>query len=224
MVKALVFDFDETLSHPGAVFTERVRNGLRAIVKANDLKLFIVSGRPLKFLQDMMLGVGVDGFIAENGNVVFTSGEGKRVLNPGGEAITRVLRKSKNRAYEIKETIAELPREYMGDAIMSLDAAGVRYITEVNKKGVMILPPGTSKVNGLKHLLREFDLDFSDVLAAGDGENDREMLEKCAMSVCPSNAADELKKVADFITDGEYGTGLIKFLERLYAQKNSIRV
>ncbi|KAL9273427.1 Endoribonuclease YBEY, chloroplastic-like protein [Drosera capensis] len=62
-----------------------------------------------------------------------------------------------------------------------------------------IVPPGTSKGNGVKMLLEHLDVSAREVMAIGDGENDIEMLELAGLGVALSNGSEKTKAVANVI-------------------------
>ncbi|EXB60282.1 Phosphatase YidA [Morus notabilis] len=62
-----------------------------------------------------------------------------------------------------------------------------------------IVPPGTSKGNGVKMLLDHLGVSPKEIMAIGDGENDVEMLELASLGVALSNGSAKTKAVADVI-------------------------
>jgi Cof subfamily protein (haloacid dehalogenase superfamily) len=64
-----------------------------------------------------------------------------------------------------------------------------------------ILPKDCNKGSGLKRLRK--DLGFADcfIIAMGDFYNDKEMLEAADYAVCPANAADGIKAIADYVCE-----------------------
>ena len=68
----------------------------------------------------------------------------------------------------------------------------------------------TSKASALAFLLEQFSLKKEKLMACGDSLNDLEMLSFAGLSVAMENAADELKKHADFITDSNDNDGVAK--------------
>ena len=49
--------------------------------------------------------------------------------------------------------------------------------------------------------LDEHGLKRSEIMAFGDGENDKDMLEFAGIGVAMGNAGDSVKAVADYVTD-----------------------
>lgn len=68
--------------------------------------------------------------------------------------------------------------------------------------------PGIHKALAIEILLKHLNLSEEDTLAYGDGMNDAEMLEFVKIGVAMGNAKDELKKLANDITDTHDENGL----------------
>lgn len=61
--------------------------------------------------------------------------------------------------------------------------------------------PGVHKATAINDLLNHLELSKEDTIAIGDGMNDAEMLEYCKIGIAMGNAKEELKALADEITD-----------------------
>ena len=61
-------------------------------------------------------------------------------------------------------------------------------------------PKGVSKGSGLTILAKHLGVDLEAVIAVGDADNDREMLETAGLAVAMGNAIDSIKTIADVIT------------------------
>jgi len=72
----------------------------------------------------------------------------------------------------------------------------------------------SDKETALKTLVEYIGIDPSDVVAFGDDINDLGMLKSAGTAVAVSNAIDEVKVVADHITESNDQDGVAKFLER----------
>ena len=68
-----------------------------------------------------------------------------------------------------------------------------RYM-ELNKIGI-------SKTTGLIDLCKYLDIDIKDTIAIGDNFNDLKMIQKAGVGIAVRNALDEIKNVADYITE-----------------------
>ena len=64
-----------------------------------------------------------------------------------------------------------------------------------------LAPVGVSKASGLEYVAGQLGVDPTDVLAIGDGRNDIEMLLWAGRGVAMGQAVDEVKAVADAVTD-----------------------
>jgi Cof subfamily protein (haloacid dehalogenase superfamily) len=63
-----------------------------------------------------------------------------------------------------------------------------------------VLQEEVSKSLAIIKVLQYFDIDKSEAIAFGDGENDIDMLELVGLGVAMGNGNEKLKKVADFVT------------------------
>ena len=73
-------------------------------------------------------------------------------------------------------------------------------------------PRGFSKASGMQFLLEYFDLPFSCSYAFGDSNNDLEMLQYAAHSVCMEQGSELCRRQAEFVTTGVEQEGIRKAL------------
>ncbi|ESQ50278.1 hypothetical protein EUTSA_v10001936mg [Eutrema salsugineum] len=92
------------------------------------------------------------------------------------------------------EGVSSIIRPYWSEA--TGDRANV---VQAQSDMLEIVPPGTSKGNGVKMLLNHLGVSADEIMAIGDGENDIEMLELASFGVAMSNGAEKTKAVADVI-------------------------
>lgn len=78
---------------------------------------------------------------------------------------------------------------------------------------VDVIQAGVHKAWGLQHLLDRWDLSWNQVMAFGDGENDRELLEASTYSYAMDNAPESVKKVARFLAPDHRENGVLEILE-----------
>jgi len=71
-----------------------------------------------------------------------------------------------------------------------------------------------SKGKALKYLSERMEIQRDEILAIGDGPNDRDMLEFAGTSIAMANCREELKKIADYITLSCEDNGVAKALEK----------
>ncbi len=65
---------------------------------------------------------------------------------------------------------------------------------------VNVLHEDVSKSIAVKKVLQYFDIDSSEALAFGDGDNDIDMLAMVGYGISMGNGSNKLKNIADFIT------------------------
>jgi len=70
------------------------------------------------------------------------------------------------------------------------------------------------KVQPIKSLGKELNIELLNIVAFGDDLNDIEMLEQCGYGIAVSNAIEEVLNVADYITDSNDEDGVAKFIEK----------
>ncbi|CAM3144109.1 Cof-type HAD-IIB family hydrolase [Streptobacillus ratti] len=78
---------------------------------------------------------------------------------------------------------------------------------------IEILNKNASKGNGLKAFMEELNIDPSEAIAIGDGNNDISMFEVVEHSVAMGNASDLVKSHAKYVTDSIDNDGFVKMLE-----------
>ncbi|PVX31817.1 hypothetical protein C8D76_12032 [Pasteurella langaaensis DSM 22999] len=71
-----------------------------------------------------------------------------------------------------------------------------------------------SKARGIQAAVHHLGLKMENVMAFGDGLNDLEMLQVVGVGVAMGNAHQELKAVADFVTDHIEENGIVNFLKK----------
>ena len=89
------------------------------------------------------------------------------------------------------QAVLEVLRETAGGATV-----------EYNRGAVMVLPPGATKGTGLDYALGELGLSARSVVACGDAENDRSLLERAEFAAAVANATPELKARPLLALDG----------------------
>ena len=77
-----------------------------------------------------------------------------------------------------------------------------------------IVPYSVNKGNALKYFLRYFDAKPSELIAFGDGMNDKEMLELAGYSYAMENAEPALRKVAKYIAPSNNDDGVLQVLDK----------
>lgn len=74
---------------------------------------------------------------------------------------------------------------------------------------------GTSKATGIDDICRHYGIAVEDTIAFGDGGNDMTMLRHAGIGIAMGNAPEEVKNVADMVTDTVDENGISNALRRL---------
>jgi len=89
------------------------------------------------------------------------------------------------------------------------------YVVRSQKYLVEVLKKGVNKAYGLEQLARELNIEPSEIAAIGDAANDIEMLEYAGLAIAMGNASEEVKSIADIVTDTNENNGVIKAIDNL---------
>ena len=79
--------------------------------------------------------------------------------------------------------------------------------------GMDIIAKGGGKMVGIRRYLELTGLKREEIIAFGDGENDREMISFAGIGVAVGNAEDSVKAVADYVTDEIEADGIANALK-----------
>lgn len=82
---------------------------------------------------------------------------------------------------------------------------------------VTVVAAGVSKASGLARVAGRLGIDAADVLAVGDGDNDREMLRWAGHGIAMGQAPDTVRAEADEVTAPVTADGLAEALEPWFA-------
>ncbi|KAL5226956.1 hypothetical protein ABZP36_015221 [Zizania latifolia] len=95
---------------------------------------------------------------------------------------------------ETPEGICSTLRPFWAKAIK-----GRAHVVQAQPDMLELVPPATSKGNGVKILLDHLCISPNEVMAIGDGENDIEMLQLASLGVALANGSERTKAVANVI-------------------------
>ena len=70
-----------------------------------------------------------------------------------------------------------------------------------------------TKALGIKSLLENIGADYNDAIAVGDGFNDIDMIRETPLSIAMGNSPQEIKDLADYVTDDIYEDGIFNALQ-----------
>ena len=89
------------------------------------------------------------------------------------------------------------------------------YVVRSQKYLVEVLTKGVNKAFGLEKLAQKLNIEPSEIAAVGDAANDIEMLEYAGLAIAMGNASEEVKSIADIVTDTNENNGVIKAIDNL---------
>ena len=89
------------------------------------------------------------------------------------------------------------------------------YVVRSQKYLVEVLTKGVNKAFGLEKLAQKLNIQPSEIAAIGDAANDIEMLEYAGLAIAMGNASEEVKAIADIVTDTNENNGVIKVIDKL---------
>lgn len=105
------------------------------------------------------------------------------------------------------DTLAGCIAEY--DKMCSELPEGYGY-TRYLDRAVEVVSGGATKANALRSLIAILGIKPEEVLAAGDHQNDIEMVTEAGVGVAVGNATEQLKSVADYVARGHNVDGLFE--------------
>ena len=74
-----------------------------------------------------------------------------------------------------------------------------------------------SKANAVRFVGKRLGLKPAEIIAMGDNYNDVEMIQFAGMGVAMGNAPDDIKAIADYVTDTNNNDGVRKAMEKFFA-------
>lgn len=89
------------------------------------------------------------------------------------------------------------------------------YVTQTSPVLLELLHPEVSKGAALRRIAHMLEIPRDDIVAFGDSHNDVDMLDFAGAGIAMGNASDEVKAVADMVTDGNDEDGIATALQRL---------
>ena len=150
------------------------------------------------------------------------AGHGKSCINQLTPRAVEVFRFLHTQPYEVQppEWMLEYniyqiaPLVEPGEEEVFLRAMPHCTYTRWHPQGVDILPAGDGKAEGIRATLDHYGLSKEEIMAFGDGDNDRSMLALAGVGVAMGNAAQKVKDEADYVTGSVEEDGVSAALRR----------
>lgn len=120
------------------------------------------------------------------------------------------------RAIKIEINVLNKNKETVEQAIQNDFGYVIAYDQHGTDNAFEIYSPTLSKVIGIQKVLDYYQIEKQDSYGFGDGVNDIDMIQYCAIGVAMGNAVTSLKEVADMITDRIEDNGLENILKKLF--------
>jgi Cof subfamily protein (haloacid dehalogenase superfamily) len=84
------------------------------------------------------------------------------------------------------------------------------------------LEKGVTKGSSLNSLIKTLGIKREEVIAMGDSYNDLAMIEFAGLGVAMGNAPDDIKELADYVTDTNMNDGVAKVIEKFVLAKTTV--
>lgn len=144
-----------------------------------------------------------------------------------GEYSEEMIRASRTPVEDLKEFIQKEggtsekmtlffeDQEERAKARKELTECGLYAVVASLKNNLEISLHSCNKGDALAYLMEHLDLKKENIMACGDAENDYQMIEAAGIGVVMENGSDEMKEIADYITDDHNSDGVAKAIEVL---------
>lgn len=217
-IRVLVTDYDRTVTDEDLQPDPACLNALARARRAG-LTVIVVSGRTVSELEAFM-GHIADGFVGDNGCYALFPEDGG-TMTPLFEGAAPRFQELLGHIPSLSpgKGIASVLLEHEEDAREVLRKEGVEVDWIKNRDRVMMLPCGVHKGVGVEHVLERLNVPREQVAAAGDGENDLHLFDAAGYGIAVSNAVPELKKRADYVTEGWGGAGLAEWVRDVWFEE-----
>ena len=213
--RALATDGDGTLLR-GDRFGKATQIALWRLRRAGK-KVFLTTGETPVDLKDFPHLDLFDLVIAENGALLYDPAKQREqpLAKSPPRRLIRALKLADVKPLKVGRVIIATSLNQRRKVADVLSKLHIGWQIIPNRRQIMILPVGVNKATGLKAALKRFKLDYCDVIAVGDAENDLELFKACGCGVAVANAVAELKRKAKFVTDHAVGAGVVELIERM---------
>lgn len=216
---AIATDYDGTLATDGTVETPTIEALQRYQAAAG--QLILVTGRRLEHLAEACPDLPLfDGVVAENGALLYwpRTQTVEPLAAPLPEEFVKQLQSQGVEPIERGRVVVATWEPHSQTVARTIQTMGLAAQVILNKRAVMVLPQGVDKASGLRQALAKLGIATEQVVAVGDAENDRVLLQSCGLGVAVANALPELKAIADRVTQGSRGAGVIELIDALLAE------
>ena len=110
-------------------------------------------------------------------------------------------------------------KEKIGEEILKFLPNSCKGIITDNGSLCQIISAQASKWKSIENLISKEGIDKKDVIAFGDDYNDLDMIKNAGIGVAMENSEEEIKNVANYITESNQNDGVAKFLKEKILRK-----
>ncbi|MEM1873643.1 MAG: phosphoglycolate phosphatase [Acidilobaceae archaeon] len=224
-LRVAVLDVDGTLTvrrgslllSPEAVVAVRVLKCMGMIVS-------LVSGNSLPIVAGLSAYLGADIAIGENGCIALLEGEEEVHIcksRPPRWLVEEVLKLGFRESWQNKFRVYDLafyppPGDLTGGLRRARKLALENgFAASWSGYALHIHPREGGKDRGVEAILEKLGLEWSNVLAVGDGDNDAVVLAKARMSIALADASELAKRASTVIARSTGGSGVLEALLEL---------
>jgi phosphoglycolate phosphatase (TIGR01487 family) len=218
MIKALALDVD------GTITDKRRRGCISAIetiytVENIGIPVIIVTGNILCFTRALSIFLATSGgLVAENGGVIESKGSrtvlgNYKICQEAYNHLKSEFQVEKVQNSDLRVSEIAITRKIPVNTVKKvLDDFDVEVYD--SKFAIHITDPKINKGTSLVKVAKEIGVKPGEILAVGDSENDIEFLSAAGVKVAVSNADNELKDIADYVTINPHGDGVKEAVKR----------
>ena len=136
-------------------------------------------------------------------------------VKPGGDYSDCIYTDFSNFSFPTYKITAELETEELAKAVVR-ENPECETLSFRGEKWRRFAAKGADKVSAILGLCEHLQIDIGSVIAFGDDYNDTQMLKAVGTGVAVGNAPDEIKSVADFVTENNDNDGVARFLKERF--------
>lgn len=151
-------------------------------------------------------------------------------LTPEGEAYARLAGVTPVIVGKLEEVMAEDPMKMLFinndtsrldelEELLKAEFGQHLYITKSKPNYLEAMHPEATKGRGLAAVARYFGVDRGEVMAIGDSYNDLDMLRWAGVGVAVSNAREEVRREADYVTCSNEEHGVAEALTKFVLER-----
>ena len=196
-IKLICIDMDGTLLKDKKTVSEENLNSIKLAIKKG-VKVVITTGRIYDCAKMYSEKIGLDTpIIASNG--AFIGYKDKVIYNNPlkKEDILKFLEVTKKHGLKELESLN----------------TNMEIVSSWNDN-FEVMRNGSTKGDAVRYLANYFGIDKEEVMCIGDSENDLSMIKYAGTGVAMGNASEDIKSVADYVTDTNVNDGVAKAINK----------